>query len=424
MRWNARFSGRAVSGLAVLGLAAALLAAGCSPVTGSGAADPAPRPQAKASPGSGKTSPGRRCHLDPNSTLPPTPPPLPSGDGARLVHYNTYPYRDRFLGAAALRDGTVYAVGDRQFPRQDNPCGPIRQLSYALQWDGVRWQELPELDQVVEPQEVAASGDGGLWVFGHCPATVASSDPDGCAARWDGTSWMLSVLDSAQVKGAAVFGRDDVWAATYDALHHWNGERWQAQRSPFGVRALEGTASGQMWIAGAKDGRVTLARGSDRRWSLLPHPPIPRLYGAKQGETMVLDLAVGEQGEVWVLGSMYWVCGEEETMCTRPVLMRWGGGRWLVNVMPERFTVGGSIVSDGAGGIWTTVSRGLGRFTGGKWKTYPITKGPVGGGTRQASRVGVGVGGRRGPHRGRGDAVHQRHDLAPGRGTGVAGRGR
>ncbi|WP_327588135.1 hypothetical protein OHA25_14805 [Nonomuraea sp. NBC_00507] len=297
------------------------------------------------------------------------------------MHYNTYPYRDRFLGVAALRDGTVYAVGDRQFPRQDNnPCGPISQLSYALRWDGERWQELPELDQVVEPQQVAASSDGGLWVFGHCPATVASSDPAGCAARWDGTSWTLSVLDNAQVSGAAVFGRDDVWATTYDALHHWNGERWRAQRPPFGVRAhaLAGTASGQVWIAGDKDGRVALARWSDRRWSLLPRPQIPRLYGAKQGETRVLDLAVGEQGEVWVLGSMHWVCGVE-TMCTRPVLMRWGGGRWLLKVMPERFTVGGSIVFDGAGGLWITVSGGLGRFTGGKWKTYPITRGPFGG---------------------------------------------
>lgn len=93
----------------------------------------------------------------------------------------------------------------------------------------------------------------------------------------------------------------------------------------------------------------------------------------------MLDLAVGEQGEVWVLGSMYWVCGEEETTCTRPVLMKWDGVRWLVRVMPERFSMGSTIVSDGEGGLWATVSRDLGRFTGGKWRTYPIARGPLGG---------------------------------------------
>ncbi|TMR21517.1 hypothetical protein ETD86_15205 [Nonomuraea turkmeniaca] len=354
-----------------LGLAAALLLGGCSPATDSGTAEPTSTPQAEAS--------RRRCHLDPSSTLPPTPPALPSGDGARLVHYNAYPYSDGFRGVVALPDGTVYAVGQREEPRDGNPCGPRRTWSYALRWDGTRWHELPELGEVVEPQQIAASDDGDLWVFGHCPATVASGDPDGCAARWDGTSWSPSVLDNPQVAGAAVLGRNDVWTATYDALYHWNGERWQDRRPPLHIRALNRAPSGQMWIAGDKDGQVTLARWSGHRWDLLPRPRIPRLYGSKQGETMVHDLAVGEQGEVWVLASMYWTCGEEETQCTRPVLMRWSGGQWLVKAMSKEFVIGQRIVSDGAGGLWMVVSRGLGRFTGGKWKTYPITRGPFGG---------------------------------------------
>ncbi|MEU6743308.1 hypothetical protein [Streptosporangium sandarakinum] len=369
----------ALTGLTMAGLAMAALSAGCSTAPGAGVTASSPGPRAGPSPGPVKTSPRRPCHLYPGSTLAPTPPPLPSGTGTRLVHYNAYPYDDDFRAVAALPDGTVYAVGQRGFPAPGDPCGPRRMLTYALRWDGLRWHELPELDRVVEADRVAASRDGALWVFGLCRAAVTGGHPDGCAARWDGTSWTVSVLEGPGVTGAAAAGRDEVWAVTSAGLHRWDGDRWLSQRPPFPVNALQATASGQVWIAGDEDGHIVLARRNGHRWDPVPRPPIPRLYGDRQRETRVLALAVGDRGEVWVLGSMYRICGEEEMMCTRPVLMRWSGGRWLVRVAPEGLSVGRDIVSDGAGGLWTTVPRGLGRLTGGRWRTYEVVRGPLGG---------------------------------------------
>ncbi|MEU9836690.1 hypothetical protein AB0D67_34575 [Streptosporangium sp. NPDC048047] len=383
----------ALAGLAMAALSAlSALSAGCSAAPGPGATVPSPGPQAEprpgaawtppgavtTSPGPVETSPGNRCHLHPGSTLPPTPPPLPSGGGMRLVHYNAYPYGDDYRAVTALPDGTVYAVGEREFPATGDPCGPRRTLTYAMRWDGRRWHGLPELDRVVEAHRIAASRDGTLWVFGLCNAIKANGGSDSCAARWDGTSWTVSVLNAGGA-GAATTGRDEVWAATSDRIRHWDGERWLSQRSPFRVKALQATASGQVWIAGDEGGHVALARRSGRRWTSVPRPPIPRLYGDRQRETVVAALAVGDGGEVWVLGSMYRICGAEEMMCIRPVLMRWSGGRWLVRVVPERLSIGRDIVADGAGGLWVTVPHGVGRLTGGRWRTYEADRGPLGG---------------------------------------------
>ncbi|MFF0305787.1 hypothetical protein ACFYSC_00085 [Streptosporangium sp. NPDC004379] len=376
----------ALAGLAMAALSAlSALSAGCSAAPGSGATVPSPGPQAGPSPGAAwtpsgavATSPGNRCHLHPDSTLPPTSPPLPSGGGMRLVHYNAYPYGDDYRAVTALPDGTVYAVGEREFPATGDPCGPRRTLTYAMRWDGRRWHGLPELDRVVEVGRIAASRDGALRVFGRCSATTMSGGSDVCTARWDGTSWTVSVLDSG-VTGVAATGRDEVWAATSGRIHHWDGDRRLSQRPPFRVGALQATASGQVWIAGDEGGHIAVARRSGRRWTPVPRPPIPRLYGERQRETVVVALAVGDGGEAWVLGSMYRICGEEETTCVRPVLMRWSGGRWLVRVVPERLSIGRDIVADGAGGLWTTVPHGLGRLTGGRWRTYEADRGPLGG---------------------------------------------
>ncbi|NUT42923.1 MAG: hypothetical protein HOV86_23350, partial [Thermoactinospora sp.] len=73
-----------------------ILVAACSSGPPPGAAR-TERPEAR---------PTQVCHRDPESTLPPTPPQLPTGDTARMVHYNTYPFSDTFTSVAALPDGT------------------------------------------------------------------------------------------------------------------------------------------------------------------------------------------------------------------------------------------------------------------------------------------------------------------------------
>lgn len=354
-------------------LAAALLLTGCSAADSKNLAEPEPEP-----------TPERRCSLFRDSTLAPTPPPLPSGGDVRLVHYNAYPYSDGFSSVVALRDGTAYAVGQRQFPTPNHPngpCGPRRWSSIVLRWDGTSWQELPAPERVVEPRHVTATSDGHVWVFGICKDPSANGGWRGCVTHWDGTAWTASEFqdEGTEFAGVAAFARDDVWTGTYDTLEHWDGGRWQARRPPLHIGALEGTGSGTLWIAGEKDGHPALARWTGREWRSVPRPPIPRVY-KDQGETLVRDIAVGDQGEVWVLGSMYWICGEEEMTCIRPVLMKWDGVRWTVKVMPERFSIG-SIVSDGAGGLWATAPRNLAHFTGGEWENHPITRGPLGGRT-------------------------------------------
>ncbi|HEX4811886.1 MAG TPA: hypothetical protein VFV66_03935 [Nonomuraea sp.] len=373
MRRRTTCQTRAAMVLAVLVLGVA----GCSAAGGAGVPDPVRVPPVK-------TSSARPCRLDPGATLPPTPPALPYGEGVRVVHYNTYPYRDGYQGVAAPAGGTVYAVGQREVPRTSGACGPYRRVTYALRWDGGHWRELPELDAVLDVRWVAGSDEGELWVFGSCRESAARAVPDGCMARWDGTSWTTSPLDGPRAEGVAVFGRDDIWTASLDAVHHWDGGRWQARPVPFQVHALHGTASGELWVAGVKGGQIALARWSGGSWTLMPRPPVPRLYPGLRQETYPITLAAGERGEVWVQGILGRTCGEEEAQCGRPVLARWSGGRWLVEVPPEKLFKEGvirTIVSDGSGGVFAAVLEGVARFTGGKWTIHEAARGPLGGRT-------------------------------------------
>ncbi|MEV4179485.1 hypothetical protein [Nonomuraea sp. NPDC049709] len=322
-----------------------------------------------------KARPTHVCQLDPESTLPPTPPQLPMGDTVRMVHYNTYPFSDTFTSVQALSDGTVYALGWRKYPKGPSACGPHKQAVVVLRWDGTAWRPLPEFDQVVWPQQLTATADGKVWVFGRCPRNTAR----GCAAAWDGTAWTVTDFghDWTFEVGATVTGQR-IWAGSYERIWEWDGTNSSTRKAPIPIHALAGGATDEVWIAGMTDGHPALARWNGQSWSRPPKPQIPRLYGDKQGKTEPYGLAVGDNGEVWMQARMYWICGEEESMCARPLLLKWAAGRWTVTVMPEKSRLG-HIVSDGTGGLWAIRNSKLARYFGGRWTSYKVPAGPYGG---------------------------------------------
>ncbi|NUP65609.1 MAG: hypothetical protein HOW71_25945, partial [Nonomuraea sp.] len=270
---------------------------------------------------------------------------------------------------------TAYALGWREYPPGPSACGPLKRAVVVLRGDGTAWRPLPEFGQMTEPQQLTATTDGKVWVFGRC----ARDGSHGCAASWDGGAWTVTDFGDREpfYRGAAITG-PRVWAGGDEQIREWDGTRWTARKAPIGIKALAGSATDEVWVAGMKDGRPALARWNGRSWSRTPTPPIPRLYGDKQQQTEPYGLAVGDNGDVWVQAWMYWVCGEEETTCVRSLLLKWAAGRWTVTAMPEESRLG-QIIADGAGGLWAGRDGELARYSGGRWTGYEVPAGPYGG---------------------------------------------
>jgi hypothetical protein len=166
----------------------------------------------------------------------------------------------------------------------------------------------------------------------------------------NGTIWQVAPSpDAGAIRGLAVAGPDDVWAAG-NGLLHWDGHAWQAESdlTPLlGTNALAGVAATgpqDVWVAGAERAAAPpLAHWNGREWRRVPVPPL-----AAAG-VYLSSIAAVDPNDVWVAGAQ-----EDDSGAGRLLLLHWDGAGWQAvplagPLADNRFLD----VAAHAGGIWT-----------------------------------------------------------------------
>jgi hypothetical protein len=190
--------------------------------------------------------------------------------------------------------------------------------------------------------------------------------------QWDGTGWQprCDVSGMGGYGAVATSGPKDAWAATGDALVHWDGTScttipWSPDLTPFAMAAV---GPGDLWGVGLYGLRVhrtpSMAAGSP--------PPLVSPEG---------------KGAVFVAENDYW-------LLDRVGATHWDGTQYTATPpLPGLADAGyGMIAAIAAGwasatshGLWVTGVTGAGPFTahwdGSSWSMYPNIGGQVIGGT-------------------------------------------
>ena len=161
-------------------------------------------------------------------------------------------------GALSAVDGTsgrnVWAVGAQGL--RSRTIHDLRSL--AMRWNGTRWQEVPD------PQDVGDEGGtvvNGVDVLSAAEVWGMRAD---YPARWDGRRWRGFAVSNEPARvdyeDVAAVGPDDVWGVgeayyKFPVVVHWDGHVWKLRRTPFdrrlgSLRRLSVVSSSEIWAAG------------------------------------------------------------------------------------------------------------------------------------------------------------------------------
>lgn len=187
----------------------------------------------------------------------------------------------------------------------------------AFHWDGTRWQPVsPPHSGARNDYLYALTGQASndVWAVGY--STDYRGRPVGAyMAHWNGISWSLSqsLITSSPVKlyAATEIAPDNVWAVGRygdkgsSAVLHYDGRAWTAQAIPAvseclgNLRAVAGTSSRDLWVAGYQQCGATKQRASlyqdGSGWSA-------RLFtGQSKSDSEILGIALVKD-KVWVVG--------------------------------------------------------------------------------------------------------------------------
>jgi methionine-rich copper-binding protein CopC len=236
---------------------------------------------------------------------------------------------------------------------------------------------------------VAAPG-GGVYV----------ADYYGTVYFWDGSAWqnLGKPAGMAYVFAMVVAPDGKLWVGgDYGHVSCWDGSRWQDMgqvRGSWEIGSLAAAPDGSIWAASWWLGRV--ARWDGSAWHQAPDVTVP--YPADPSVIYVPyfhDIAVTEDGRVWVCGGYEDVLRLDGTQWTRWRLVNgsdwmyelcslpgnrmfagdlgsrtffWNGSAWLNGGQIEYYAVVGSAVAPD-GSVWVTLSNSkLFRWNGSAWE--------------------------------------------------------
>ncbi|RSN50901.1 hypothetical protein [Actinomadura sp. WAC 06369] len=281
-------------------------------------------------------------------------PVLQSGNGSSWSWIGTpgMPGSGQILEVDAVSAADAWAAG-----RRDRPDGSGCGTAYVAHDGGNGWSELPAPDGLACLEDI--DGDAaGAWVAGR-----ADTAHDRVSVyRWSGQGWEPHDPGSTRIADIEARAHDDVWAVGTD--------------SEYGDEAFAAHYDGSTWR------------------DMTP----PRLTGEGSALEAVLARAADD---VWVTGR-----GRDGGGPAEARSYHWNGTAWREVPVPEadRFSLGGPLVEDGAGGLYTIAAPrstadevGLLRYSGGAWVREPVAAGPGGRlldlahvpGTRTVMAVGV-----------------------------------
>jgi len=233
-------------------------------------------------------------------------------------------------------------------------------------WDGSVWSGYPQVS-ADNLNDVAGNADGTAWAVGDA----------GVIARWDGTSWSKVSSGTAQrLADVWVTGASDAWA-TGAALLHWNGTQW----APVTTTGAPATGT-QVWASGAGDVYVASSDGlhhfNGSQWTLVSGPwgagvPVDAVAGSGPTEVWV------ETGDVsQFFCDLYHLTGSTWTnigsvTCTSPQISSPGAGEawfgdasgapsvWKNGTLSTLSTVGaGRVFARTSSDVWVGFQHGNG----------------------------------------------------------------
>lgn len=271
----------------------------------------------------------------------------PSGFGWAFS-YQIHNINSVIAGITAPAKNDAYAVG--YYVRGTNPARYA--APFLLHWNGNRWRKTPLPIGIYQPQEIASSSPGNVWIFG------TSRNGSNTAIRWSGHRWRRVAIPGDAMPwplGAVVLGPDNVWLAGLYNSDHWDGRSWADNLvtlyDTFRVTGISGTSSGNMWLSGLSGSSTATERAAAYRWvggrwrpASMPHPRAEAACVVAQSAT-----------SVWIGAG---------TLQIQPY--RWDGRRWQ-HVRPPRYGTNGCLLAPwGKDGVWAD-SDDL--WTGHKWLT-------------------------------------------------------
>lgn len=248
---------------------------------------------------------------------------------------------------AALAKDDIWAVGHH---RTNGTTDADQQ--FLLHYDGTGWQrqDMPDvLGDAVFEGRLDALGEGRLWLS-------AASEDDPYAPRlveWDGSRWSTVPEPPAAPEGPTTpaptlsdivaFGPDDVsMLVGGKRLAHWDGARWTTTELPAEAKALDGTASDDLWAVGFRDSGPGVGGDSKEytqpaamhwdgdAWKSVDTPqyrfpdPIPPEPGASLDHVLAAS-----KDDVVAYGSHSFNHGEvEDEPDAEFIRLRWDGTRW------------------------------------------------------------------------------------------------
>jgi hypothetical protein len=241
----------------------------------------------------------------------------------------------------------------------------------VARWTGTAWLKVP-LPARLTPYAhaaVAFAGDSAsdFWLFSGYSRTRV--------LRWTGRSWKLQPIPSwvlqrkVSATEALVFGPGNVWvfgvgpgAAGYAA--HYTGRAWAKVSLPGIPLAVTGLAASDIWVAG----KSSVVRWNGRRW--VPVGGIPPVAIPCPCSYTVEDFTASSATDAWLASTALDTKGNP----LGRFLFHWNGRSWSIVARPANLQLG-SLVPDGAGGLWASGSDPHApggfflfyRLTGGHW---------------------------------------------------------
>jgi len=229
---------------------------------------------------------------------------------------------DAFEAIASVADGgagDAWTVGDGTADPSQGQFQPL-----LRHWDGSAWQvtSFPgDTESVGDVQltQVAAAG-GKAWVS-------ALDGGDGGILSWDGKSWTMQQISSAQALWAiTAISATDAWAVgdgNDDAalVLHWNGTTWQDESPPnqtANLLAVAASGPDDVWALGFAETGVIADHWNGSSWT---EYQVPNLTG--MGNSSTPGLTVDESGEPWI--------ADYSDRADRTAYSHWNGSAWQLS---------------------------------------------------------------------------------------------
>jgi hypothetical protein len=221
-------------------------------------------------------------------------------------------------------------------------------ISKPTAWErnGSSWTQVSFPGQ--SGDEVVAAGASSatnVWAFTDAGTTAR-------ALRWNGSRWAAEKSFGAEIGGAVVISRSDVWVFGEPfapggrlGTWHYNGRTWSKVASGHGLEGGSALSAGSIWAFGG----TKVAHWNGHTWT---RTSVAGLLPAKQelNDPAVVGIVALSRDSVYAIGS-----GNLEDEGGPTVVLHYNGHAWS-KAAEGSYGVGTSplqqVSSDGHGGLW------------------------------------------------------------------------